>query len=113
MPPSGPPDDTGETGRSRIPPSGEPGERHSDFMADDELEDPDGFFAELERRNRGEEIVPKAEPEDFGFDEISRDEPQDSGAAPTGDAASASRARRMRGRATGPRRRSGGTSGRP
>jgi hypothetical protein len=113
MPPSGPPDDTGETGRSRIPPEGEPSDRHRDFMADDELEDPEGFFAELERHNRGEEIVPKAEPEDFGFDEISRDEPQESGAAPTGAAAGASRAGRIRGRSTGPRRRSGGSSGRP
>ena len=58
MPPTGPLDDTGETGRNRIPPD-EQGNGTGDFMAHDEL---DGFFAELERQNRGEEIVPRAEP---------------------------------------------------
>ena len=117
MPPAGPPDDAGDTGRNRIPSSGEPGESPRDFMADEDLDTPEGFFAELERHNRGEEIVPKAEPEDFGFDEISRDEPQESGAehedAAAGRSAGASRTARMRGRAGGPRRRSGGSSGRP
>ena len=53
---------------------------------DEDLDHPDDFFAELERRNRGEEIVPKAEPEDFGFDEIARDEPEQTapGSAGTG-----------------------------
>jgi len=86
-------------------------------MAGDDLDDTEGFFAELERHNRGEEIVPRAEPEDFGFDEIARDEPADSTAAPgsagAGTAAGASRTARMRDRAAGARRRSRGTSGRP
>jgi len=113
IPPTGPLDDTGATGRDRIPPD-EHANGAGDIMAHDDLEHPDGFFAELERHNRGEEIVPKAEPDDFGFDEISREEPPEPAAgdgAAGAAAAGASRTARMRG--AGTRRRSGGSSGRP
>ncbi len=112
MPPTGPLDDTGATGRNHIP-ADESGNGVGDFTAQDDPEHPDGFFAELERRNRNEEIVPKSEPEDFGFDEISREEPAaaaDAGSA-AGGPGGGSRTARMR--AAGARRRSGGSSRRP
>jgi len=114
MPPTGPVDDTGATGRERIP-ADESGNGVGDFMAPDEPEHPDGFFAELERQNRNDEIVPKAEPEDFGFDEISREEPADPAAADAqsdagGRGGGASRTARMR---AASRRRSGDSSRRP
>ena len=114
-PPTGPLDDTGATGRQRIP-ADESGNGVGESMTPDELEHPDGFFAELERQNRNDEIVPKAEPEDFGFDEISREEPEDPAAAEAqrdahGQGGGASRTARMR--AAGARRRSDGSSRRP
>jgi len=113
MPPTGPLDETGETGRNRIPAENGSANGPGEFVAHEDLDHPDDFFAELERRNRGEEIVPKAEPEDFGFDEISRDDAEETApgsAGDSGDGSGASRTSRMRG---GARRRSGGTSGRP
>jgi hypothetical protein len=114
MPPTGPLDDTGETGRNRTP-ADESENGRGDFTAHDDPDHPNGFFAELEHHNRGEEIVPKAEPEDFGFDEISQDEPQEPAAAEQGaggtGAGRSSRTGRMR--AAGGRRRSGGSSSRP
>lgn len=109
--PPGPHDDTGETGRNRVP-SDPPGDGPGDFMAP---EDPDGFFAELERQNRGDEIVPKAEPEDFGFDDISRDEPADAARADQGasGARGAGGSRTARMRSAGTKRRSGRSSTRP
>jgi len=109
--PPGPLDDTGDTGRNHVP-SDASGNGLGDFMAPEE---PESFFAELERENRGEEIVPKAEPEDFGFDDISRDaHPRRRPGRPRarrGRAAGATRAGRMR--SAGARRRSGGSSTRP
>jgi hypothetical protein len=112
MPPTGPLDETGETGRNRIPADDGSANGPGDFMAHEGPEQPDDFFAELERRNRGEEIVPKAEPEDFGFDEIARDDAEEPTPGNGGDSGGggAARTARMRG---GTRRRSGGASGRP
>jgi len=64
-------------------------------------EDTEGFFAELERNNRDDAPAVRAEPEDFGFDEISTD---------TADAQSdgGSQRRRGSGRPTGSGRRGSG-----
>lgn len=75
VPPTGPSEDTDEAGRRPMPSSGEPTDAPRDFIGDDDAEDTEGFFAELERHNRGDDAPQRAEPEDFGFDEISRDEP--------------------------------------
>lgn len=104
-PPSGPDEDTGSTGRAPRPGSGGPDEPNGpskDFMKQDD-EDQDGFFAELERLNREDELARRPAPEDFGFDEISVDEPADESAASRDSAASrgsagARRARTGRGR---------------
>jgi len=114
LPPLGPDEDSGQTGRRPVPPSHDstpPQGDVSDGAADDDHE---GFFAELERHNRGDDAPRRAEPDDFGFDEISRDEPLDEGPVeePThGRGSGAGRSARSRGQ--GARRRGGKPPSRP
>ena len=111
IPPTGPSEDTDETGRRPIPPSGDPTGEPRDLTGGRGLEDGDAFFAELERQNRGEDAPGRAEPDDFGFDEISRDEPSaDASGAESGRRRGAG-ASRVRG--SGARRRGERSSARP
>ncbi len=103
-------DDTGDTGRAPVPPSEESEASTPDFMAGEDFSSHEDFFAELERNNRDDVETAKPELDDFGFDEIGRDDEdgasEESGT--TGSAAAGSRTARMRNAA---RRRGDGSSG--
>jgi hypothetical protein len=107
VPTPGPHDDTSDTGHEPVPVPPEESGGSPDFMAGEDFANHEDFFAELERENRDDEGQAKAEPEDFGFDEISRDD--EGTAAAAGAAAGAAGAgRRRRGRGSNSRR-GGGT----
>lgn len=94
-PPPGQHDDTGDTGRAPVPPGGDEGGPAPDFMAGEDFSSHEEFFAELERNNRIEDEAAKPEIEDFGFDEIARDD-ETPEPAPASRAEGGSRAARMR-----------------
>lgn len=87
------PDDTGVTGRKPLPKATPEFEDLDDSFS----ESGSSFFAELERQNAPEPAAVRAEPEDFGFDDISTD--LDDAPPPP-----------PRGRGRGGRSRSGGSS---
>ena len=107
-PPPGQHDDTGNTGSAPISPVGDEGDSAPDFMAGEDFSSHEEFFAELERNNRVDDEAAKPEVEDFGFDEIGRDD-QTPAPAPAAHAGRGSRAARMR---TATRRRGAPPDGR-
>jgi len=106
VPTPGPHDDTSDTGHNPVPAHSGGRDDAPDFMAGEDFDSHEDFFAELARQNRGEDEQARAEPDDFGFDEISRDDEQGA-PEPGGSAGADGPARRRRGRPTGTRRGSG------
>jgi hypothetical protein len=108
VPTPGPHDDTSDTGHNPVPVPPRGDDDAPDFMAGEDFGSHEDFFAELARTNRGDDEEAKAEPEDFGFDEIGRDD-DDVKATDAGTGAGEARgARRRRGRPQGSGRRGGG-----